>query len=485
MAIYSFNHSYVSKTLQKSLYTASANIRYISRDSAEPEIFAQHMPSDPKAAQRFMNEKERLGRTNMRVADKFCGAIPRELSEAQRLQLVRDYLQDMTNGQVPYFVAIHQRGKDAYNPHFHAVVRDASIIDGKCVMALSENAKNRAKRGLPGPRSIDHVRERWEHHVNRALERAGHDVRVSRLSLKAQGIDRLPTIHLGPNGQHIEKQIRRPASKEIFNKHGRKVDYTKIDLGRTRREYNNQIIDLNLERAAKSEDFETRAWAKFQKEQRFLDRNLENQLIPEARRRTLEERQMRHGFVEKLKAQKSKKQADLKLNRDWLKTEYGPKWGKLKTDQANELAGYHSRQKKFFIRLWSGLDITGTFRRKQEQTKTDLITGHRAARKAFRQKYRSEAEKRLKTIQERSVPQYEVIKKQRRDALFKQRERHREAETSHDQLWQARETERAQEMDILESTIADWKRMQKRKRVNEKDHDHGRERSRDRGRGPK
>ncbi|WP_259662986.1 MobA/MobL family protein, partial [Escherichia coli] len=36
----------------------------------------------------------------------------------------------------------------------------------------------------------------WADHANRALERAGHDARIDHRTLEAQGIERLPGVHL-------------------------------------------------------------------------------------------------------------------------------------------------------------------------------------------------------------------------------------------------------------------------------------------------
>jgi hypothetical protein len=43
------------------------------------------------------------------------------------------------------------------------------------------------------------LRESWASHVNRAYEKAGHDLSVDHRSLKDQGIDRAPEPHLGPH----------------------------------------------------------------------------------------------------------------------------------------------------------------------------------------------------------------------------------------------------------------------------------------------
>ena len=74
--------------------------------------------------------------------------------------------------------------------------------------------------------------------------RAGHEARFDRRSLAAQGAEREPTIHLGPRGQHVDKTVLRPESKPL--------------PAPRRPERNAKIIDLNLEKAARSPDHETR-----------------------------------------------------------------------------------------------------------------------------------------------------------------------------------------------------------------------------------
>ena len=298
-------------------------------------------------------------------------------------------------------------------------------------------------------------------------------------------------IHIGPNAQQIDKFVERPQSKvrpkgkRSNQKEDHWVsDYPMIDAGRSRRERNNEIVNLNLERASRSKDFETRAWAQYEKEQQALDRNLENTLIPQARRRTLEERRIRQEFKEKLDTVRKTRDADLKLVKNWTRQKYAPALSRMDTQQSQEINAYDKNRKAFWNRLWSGL--SPRFRQKQEQTKADLLNRHRAARKAFRRKYRDEVEKQTEAVQQRANPKYEAIKRDRRTTLSDLRKKQREPEKEAELLWQNREIVREQESRILEKAIADWKRMQK-KRVNERGHDqdHGRERSRDRGRGPK
>lgn len=92
------------------------------------------------------------------------------------------------------------------------------------------------------------LRERWEYHANRALELAGRSERVDRRTLKEQGIERAPTIHEGPKARAVVARGRRPVSRAINVRNGpktrsgsRQVDYGRIDRGRTRAAYNEQL----------------------------------------------------------------------------------------------------------------------------------------------------------------------------------------------------------------------------------------------------
>ena len=44
---------------------------------------------------------------------------------------------------------------------------------------------------------LEQTREEWAKEVNQALEREGYDLSIDHRSLEAQGIDRVPQLHLG------------------------------------------------------------------------------------------------------------------------------------------------------------------------------------------------------------------------------------------------------------------------------------------------
>ena len=67
----------------------------------------------------------------------------------------------------------------------------------------------RAQGKPSGREQIEALRADWATRCNTALERAGHQERVSHKSLEAQGIDREPTTHLGPVATAMERRGER------------------------------------------------------------------------------------------------------------------------------------------------------------------------------------------------------------------------------------------------------------------------------------
>jgi hypothetical protein len=236
VAIFSLNHRPIGKSTQARPNTAAAHIRYISRKKAASQSDGRGIPTDPKKAQRYFLEAEAADRKNGRVADKVMLALPKELTREQRAALVRRYAEDVTKGRAPWYAAIHDQGKDAHNPHCHLVIRDRDPETGKRVIGLSE-------KGSTNP-----LRQAWQTHANDALEQAGQAARIDHRSLAAQGKRRAPTIHEGPRSRAMKARGARPVSRrrQVRNqprsrRARRWVDYPKIDKGRSRPEYNQQL----------------------------------------------------------------------------------------------------------------------------------------------------------------------------------------------------------------------------------------------------
>lgn len=233
MAIYSLNHKPIGKTTQDRPYTTGAHVNYITRNKALGRLDGARMPVERDGARDFFRQAEDTSRSNGRVADKLMLALPKELSPEQRADLVRGYAEDVTGGRAPWLAAHHDKGKDATNPHCHVVFRDRDPETGKRVFGTTE-------RG-----STQRLREKWQDHANRALERAGRPERIDARTLKAQGIEREPQIHEGPRNRAAAEKGRRPVSRPRNFRNGagaksriRHVDYPAIDRERSRQAYN-------------------------------------------------------------------------------------------------------------------------------------------------------------------------------------------------------------------------------------------------------
>jgi len=156
-------------------------------------------------------------RKDARVARDYEVAIPKELTRDQGIELVRDFAQALVDR---YSVAIDfnvhrddlrawdgsEKGWQGYHAHVLASTRKLGRegFGDKAAIELSDT--KRKSLGLDnGAAEIEQIRQLWEVAANRHLEQAGVLQRIDRRSLKDQGIDRDPTVHLGPGVVALER----------------------------------------------------------------------------------------------------------------------------------------------------------------------------------------------------------------------------------------------------------------------------------------
>jgi hypothetical protein len=222
MAIYYCNVSNVGKASG----SASAKHQYVTREGKyafgegeESDLAHAHSANMPKWAeenpQAYWKAADEFSRSNAQVCKEVRIALPRELNREQQIELARSYAQRMSHaegGSHPYTLAIHDDGQ---NPHAHLQL-SASINDGierepeqwfkRYNGKAPERGGARRSPDFHDSEFIERARVSWEQEANQALERGGHEARISRLTLEEQGIDRMPQIHVG---------YRDPARPEI------------------------------------------------------------------------------------------------------------------------------------------------------------------------------------------------------------------------------------------------------------------------------
>ena len=194
-------------------------------------------------------------RATAQLAQEVVVALPRELSHDENIALVQDYVQNqfVSKGMVAD-VAIHEEkaGDGGRNPHAHVLL---TLRD------VNENGFGKKNRewndGRKGQRKVtlDNMRDNWEGHINKHLEQAGSNERISMKSYEEQGIDRKSQQHMGKHAWHMEQ---REGKATYLGKHNRNIqqenhekDY--LDAARSRKEAQQQGKVIDIERHKKLE----------------------------------------------------------------------------------------------------------------------------------------------------------------------------------------------------------------------------------------
>ena len=161
---------------------------------------------------------------NSQLARRFVLAIPRELPRSQYADLIRDYCREffVSKGMIADF-AIHDKGDG--NPHAHILLTMRAMDEtgkwlpkSRKVYDLDENGERiRLASGRWKSHKEDTVdwndqkyaeiwRQGWADTANRYLEAIGSPERLDLRSYARQGIDKIPTVHMGPAVSQLEKK---------------------------------------------------------------------------------------------------------------------------------------------------------------------------------------------------------------------------------------------------------------------------------------
>jgi Ti-type conjugative transfer relaxase TraA len=151
-------------------------------------------------------------RRDARLAREFEVALPHELNSDQRLALVRAFARDLADrhGAAVDF-AIHAPGgaSDIRNSHAHVMMTTRIVGPdglGEKTVIEREN-KWLLNHDLPTAQmQLREIRQSWETHANRALMRAGHEVRIDHRSHLERGLEIEPTEHMGVHASEIDRR---------------------------------------------------------------------------------------------------------------------------------------------------------------------------------------------------------------------------------------------------------------------------------------
>ena len=163
---------------------------------------------------------------NSQLARRFHLIIPREIPPDQYVKLVKEYCDEffVSKGMIAD-IAIHDPHPPGHNPHAHVLLTMRAMDENgkwlpkaRKVYDLDENGE---KIRLPSGNWKSHKentvdwnerkygmiwRMGWQDVQNKYLEANGRPERVDLRSYEAQGIDQIPTVHMGPAVTAMERR---------------------------------------------------------------------------------------------------------------------------------------------------------------------------------------------------------------------------------------------------------------------------------------
>ena len=161
-------------------------------------------PDWAKDAESLWNEVERKeNRKNSQLARENVVALPHELTLEQNRELLHAFVQDAyvkrgMAAQVNIHGPAQDEQADERNIHAHVLLT---------MRGITRNGwKDNKARVWNEKDTLQEWREMWANHVNLALERAGISERVTEKSFEDLGLDKVPTRHLGPAANEMERR---------------------------------------------------------------------------------------------------------------------------------------------------------------------------------------------------------------------------------------------------------------------------------------
>ena len=188
-------------------------------------ILPPHAPPEFQDRSTLWNSVEMVEKTrDAQLAREIEISLPVELNREEQLRLARSFISDtfVAAGMCADF-SIHDK-KDG-NPHFHVMLTIRPLKEdgqwgAKCrkVYELDESGQRipNGKGGWKNHRedttdwndkgNVEKWRAAWAAYANRALEAAGRPERIDHRSYERQGIDKIPSIHLGVAASQMERK---------------------------------------------------------------------------------------------------------------------------------------------------------------------------------------------------------------------------------------------------------------------------------------
>ena len=190
-------------------------------------MLPSHAPPEYANRETLWNSVEAAEKQwNAQLARRFVLALPKEVPPEQYPQMVRDYCEKhfVSKGMIADF-AIHDPAPPGHNVHCHVMLTLRAMDEqgkwlpkSRKVYDLDENGERiRLPSGNWKSHKEDTVdwndqkyaeiwRQGWADMVNRYLEAADRPERLDLRSYERQGLDVIPTVHMGPAVVQMERR---------------------------------------------------------------------------------------------------------------------------------------------------------------------------------------------------------------------------------------------------------------------------------------
>ncbi len=188
-------------------------------------LLPQNAPQEFSDRGTLWNSVEKIEKSkNSQLAREIEIALPKELNREKQIELVREYVKEnFVKVGMCADIALHD--KNDGNPHAHILLTIRPLNEDKTWGAkskkeyiLDENGeKVKLKNGNYKTRKINTVdwneqdkaeewRKTWADITNKYLEENSIQEKVDHRSYQRQGIEEIPTIHLGVSASQMEKK---------------------------------------------------------------------------------------------------------------------------------------------------------------------------------------------------------------------------------------------------------------------------------------
>ena len=168
-------------------------------------MLPEHAPDQWSDRERLWNDVEAFEiRKDAQLAREVEFALPRELSQAQGIELARDFVQAefVDRGMVADLNVHWDVGEDGMpKPHAHVMLTMRSVEVNGDEVSFGQKVREWNRTEM-----VEHWRERWAEFANERLAELDIDARIDHRSLEAQGIALEPQSQIGAPAQRIERE---------------------------------------------------------------------------------------------------------------------------------------------------------------------------------------------------------------------------------------------------------------------------------------